>query len=400
MSLLSRLYLFYCAGFLLRFAGAQTFLSAISAYPQLSNFTSLLTSNPSLASSLLSGSASSPETVLVPDDGAFLSFEEATGQPVSATAQDILEPLLHYHVLSGSFSAQDFDQPEGITIPTGLTGPIYNNRSAGSALSSVGASNRNHDGQVVFIAPKTTSTSFTVRQLSSPGSFVQSGLAHQANLTAIDGSWDGGRFQIVDAFLTLPEVCTKTIRAWGLSSLDASLNRTGLASVLDHVNNVTCLGPSDDAFLQAGNPDSKLNASDLSTALLFHTIPQPLYSNFLTDGQTFKSLSNATVRVSFKDGDIYFNDAKVTQSNVLTNNGLMHVLDRIMSPLEDEAPPETTATTVSPSATATSNVTGSTSPTTTAPIQVTGAASISVIEAPTWWFVELLGVIYGYLYLI
>jgi uncharacterized surface protein with fasciclin (FAS1) repeats len=87
--------------------------------------------------------------------------------------------------------------------------------------------------------------------------------------------------------------------------------------VLDHFKNVTCLGPSDKAFRDAGNPDSKANVSALTSALAFHTIPMPLYSNFLKDGQTFKTLSNQTVRITIKSGAIYFNDAKVTQMNVL-----------------------------------------------------------------------------------
>jgi uncharacterized surface protein with fasciclin (FAS1) repeats len=87
--------------------------------------------------------------------------------------------------------------------------------------------------------------------------------------------------------------------------------------VLDQVNNVTCLGPNDQAFQAAGSPDSKANVSALSTALAFHTIPQPLYSNFLQDGQTFTSLSNDTVRITIRDGAYYFNDAKAIQLNVL-----------------------------------------------------------------------------------
>jgi uncharacterized surface protein with fasciclin (FAS1) repeats len=87
--------------------------------------------------------------------------------------------------------------------------------------------------------------------------------------------------------------------------------------VLDHVNNVTCLGPNDQAFLQAGSPDIKANVSDLASALAFHTIPQPLYSNFLQDGQTFTSLTNDTIRVTIRDGAYFFNDAKAIQLNVL-----------------------------------------------------------------------------------
>jgi hypothetical protein len=40
---------------------------------------------------------------------------------------------------------------------------------------------------------------------------------------------------------------------------------------------------------------------------------------------TFKTLNNLTVRVTIKDGDIYFNNAKVVEPNVLTNNGLVHM---------------------------------------------------------------------------
>jgi hypothetical protein len=84
------------------------------------------------------------------------------------------------------------------------------------------------------------------------------------------------------------------------------------------LNNVTCLGPNDQAFLQAGSPDIKDNVTELASEYLaLHTIPQPLYSNFLQDGQTFMSLSNDTIRVTIQDGAIYFNDAKAIQLNVL-----------------------------------------------------------------------------------
>jgi hypothetical protein len=182
-------------------AQAQSFLNAISTYPQLSNFTSLLTTNPGLASSLLSPSPSAPQTVLVPDNNAFLSFQTSTGQSFSNQSQDYLMAVGQYHILNGNLTSQDFLHAEGITVPTGLMGPTYDNRTAGDALLSSGATTGNHDGQVVFIAPNTTSASFSKRQLGSPAAYVQSGLGHQVNLTAIDGVWDGGAFQIVDGYI-------------------------------------------------------------------------------------------------------------------------------------------------------------------------------------------------------
>ena len=177
---------------------AQSLLKAISTYPQLSNFTSLFNSNPALASLLLSISPDAPQTVLIPDDDAFQRFQNSTGQSIASQPQDYLQALITYHILNGNLTSQDFLHPKGITVPSGLTGPTYDNRTAGSALESSGASTGNHDGQVVFIAPNTTPTSFKARQLGSAGAYVQSGLGHQVNLTAIDGVWDGGYFQIVD----------------------------------------------------------------------------------------------------------------------------------------------------------------------------------------------------------
>ncbi|PVH71119.1 FAS1 domain-containing protein [Cadophora sp. DSE1049] len=397
MLLLCELHVILCVFSLPITVQAQSFLSAISAYPQLSNFTNLLSTDPALASSLFSYSATAPQTVLVPDDNAFLSFRQATGQTFPSISQNNSLPVLQYHMLSGLFTQKSFADPDGLTAPTGLRGPTYNNRSAGAALSSLGATTANQDGQVVFIAPNAS---------ISPDLYVQSGRGRRVNLTAIDQVWDGGRLHTVDGFFTLPDTCTKTIRAWSLFSLDAALNRTGLSSILDHANNVTCLGPSDQAFLNAGSPDVKANVSALANALMFHTIPQPLYTNFLTDGQTFKSLSNATVRVTRKNGDIYFNDAKLTRSNVITNNGLMHILDRVMSPLQDEGSQQSTSTglsTTSATSTGPSSATRTTTASSSGSATATGAtsaASFLAVQPPAWRFLGALVVVSSYVLMI
>jgi transforming growth factor-beta-induced protein len=49
----------------------------------------------------------------------------------------------------------------------------------------------------------------------------------------------------------------------------------------------------------------------------FHTLPEVTYSNFLQDGQVFKSLAGLPVTVRIVQGSIYFNDAKVVSPNVM-----------------------------------------------------------------------------------
>jgi hypothetical protein len=93
----------------------------------------------------------------------------------------------------------------------------------------------------------------------------------------------------------------------------------------------------------------------------------PLYSTFIP-GSAMKipSLAGPDVTVmKLSNGDIYFNDAKVISPNVLTNNGLIHVLDRVMSP-NGTAPGATstsatgTASTAAPTKTGTATGAGGT----------------------------------------
>jgi uncharacterized surface protein with fasciclin (FAS1) repeats len=100
-------------------------------------------------------------------------------------------------------------------------------------------------------------------------------------------------------------------------ALDNALNRSGIWPVLDHSNNVTCLGPNTDAFKKAGDPDQTLDQNDLINALELHTLQQPLYTNYLTDGQTVTSVNNVTVTIYIRGDDMYFNDAKIVLANVL-----------------------------------------------------------------------------------
>jgi hypothetical protein len=141
----------------------------------------------------------------VPDNDAFTKLETKLGAPVASLTVEELEPLLEYLVLVGALTSDNFTAPQGLTTPTFLTGPTFDNRTAGPALGvqAVGNTSDPRNGQVVFIqaAPSDTSSKrFTVRQgAQTAQQIVQGGLGHKVNMTAVDGYWDGGVFQIVDA---------------------------------------------------------------------------------------------------------------------------------------------------------------------------------------------------------
>lgn len=108
------------------------------------------------------------------------------------------------------------------------------------------------------------------------------------------------------------------MRRWKTISFRNSLTRTGLGTPLDITQNVTCLTPNNNAFLNAGSPNVTANITDLQDLVKFHTLVEPVYSSLLEDGQEFTTFSNQTVRVSIdRNGQIFFNDAMVLSKDVM-----------------------------------------------------------------------------------
>jgi uncharacterized surface protein with fasciclin (FAS1) repeats len=124
----------------------------------------------------------------------------------------------------------------------------------------------------------------------------------------------------------LPQNCQNTINALGLSSLSTAFNRTDGWDDLNFSPNYTCLSPNNQAFTLSGDLQVTLNESSLQDVVELLTIPQPLYTNFLEDGQEYLTDDNETVRVTIESGEIFFNDAKVIQANI------MYVFDRADTP--------------------------------------------------------------------
>jgi uncharacterized surface protein with fasciclin (FAS1) repeats len=310
---------------------AQTLLEAISNITELSSFAAFYSANTALAERLYGNSNLWPITVLVPNNDAFATYQtQHNNISLTEVPADVLSALIQYHTLVSNLTSTNFteDGGGGVTIPTLMTDPPYNNRSVGPELASKFGGKEKASGQVVFVKPGTASSpsryTLMSRQNSASTSSIRSGLSSNVGLITRDddsGLWEGGRFHIIDGLLTPPDLCKTTIRAANLTGLDNALNRSGLWPALDGHPNITCLGPSNNAFSNAGSPDSILNKTALQGALLFHTLPEVAYSDYLYDGQTFNSLQNMTVRVTIKgEGagkEIFFNNAKVLDANIL-----------------------------------------------------------------------------------
>ncbi|CAG7562597.1 unnamed protein product [Fusarium equiseti] len=328
---------------------------AIANYSSLSLFRSLLTASPqALITSL--DNRDSNITVLVPTNAAIQSYlKESRIFDVTELNQTELQIFFSYHILDASLTSKDFEGDRGLSIPTLLQATLFNNRSAGPQIQS--QFGKEASGQVIFALKRDGKDKRQQNEdMGGPNVMLRAGLAQDIKMTAVDGSWgakDVNSFQVVDKVLSPPRSCSNTVHTIKdprLDALDAALIKTQLWKALDHSKNVTCLAPSTEAFKNAGNPDVKLSKQDLTGAILAHTLNEVTYSNYLRDGQVIGTLNKTKVRVSIRGEDIFFNNAKVIEANVLTNNGLIHILDSV---IEDGGKPNSTGTSTTASETAT-----------------------------------------------
>ncbi|KAK7454245.1 fasciclin domain-containing protein [Colletotrichum acutatum] len=314
----------------------QSLSNALTIHADLSAFNGMLNSYPSIISNINAGTKNKV-TLLVPINDTLAKFlqqfkvSEITQLPVSQ-----LLIIFRYRSLDAALTAANFSGSRGITVPAKLRDELFNLRTPGPAI--IDQCGEDAQGQVLFGSPSTINPAkFRIRQGTSSDDHTASlrgGLDQTAEITSIDGVWDGGYFQSVDAVLEAPAICSATIKKLSsfLSALGDALDKMKLRKQLDNTA-ITCLGPNTAASNEAGSPQISFGNEDFKIALLesFHILPRAAYSDFLVDGQEFNSMANVTVRVTLKDNEIWFNDAKVISPNVLTKNGLIHILDRVMS---------------------------------------------------------------------
>ena len=183
---------------------AQPLLNATAAYPQLSDFRTLLMTNPNVATQLLTNvtlSAAQQITVLIPSNDAFVVYQQHTGTGITALSSSDLSNILNYHSLQGALSSSDLQQPSGLIAATALMNQTYDNRGL--------ASNGAKIPQVVYVSSVNTTNGIVTKvkrqMMSAVAEFdVKSGEGLQTALEPVDGVWSGGMFQIVNEFVSAP----------------------------------------------------------------------------------------------------------------------------------------------------------------------------------------------------
>lgn len=120
------------------------------------------------------------------------------------------------------------------------------------------------------------------------------------------------------------------------NTLEAAVVAAELVDDLQGEGPFTLFAPTDAAFnaLPEGTVASLLEDPQgaLAEILLYHVVGAEAYSSDLSDGQKIATLNGDEINVKIKDGKAYIDDAMVTVADIKADNGVVHVIDAVITP--------------------------------------------------------------------
>jgi uncharacterized surface protein with fasciclin (FAS1) repeats len=112
-----------------------------------------------------------------------------------------------------------------------------------------------------------------------------------------------------------------------------SLNATSLRSTVGSLKDITVFAPRNAAFDATRSMLRGLSSEQLTSVLSYHIVEGVRYSDRLMDNQTLPTVQGGSLKVKITtNGTVFVNNASVVQTDFLTKNGVLHIIDSILIP--------------------------------------------------------------------
>lgn len=132
------------------------------------------------------------------------------------------------------------------------------------------------------------------------------------------------------------DIVDTAVGAGTFNTLVAAVTAAGLVDTLKGEGPFTVFAPTDDAFaaLPEGTVESLLlpeNKDQLVAILTYHVVPSKVMSTDLKDGMTAATVQGGMITIDLDNG-VMVNDANVTTADIEAENGVIHVIDKVILP--------------------------------------------------------------------
>lgn len=133
------------------------------------------------------------------------------------------------------------------------------------------------------------------------------------------------------------DVVDTAVAAGNFKTLVAAVQAAGLVDTLKGQGPFTVFAPTDEAFakLPAGTVDDLLkpeNKDKLVAVLTYHVVPGKVMAADVTGKETkAKTVQGSEVTINGTNG-VMVDGAKVIKADIVTDNGVIHVIDAVILP--------------------------------------------------------------------
>ncbi|MFP4177657.1 MAG: fasciclin domain-containing protein, partial [Acholeplasmataceae bacterium] len=156
-----------------------------------------------------------------------------------------------------------------------------------------------------------------------------------------------GVIHVIDSVLLPPEeeldIVDTAVDAGDFETLVAALTEADLADALRAEGPFTVFAPTDDAFAALledldVTADDLLARDDLADILSYHVIPSEVFAADVVADAPFEAetLGGAMLPFAVEDGDVFVGGALVTEPDIEASNGVIHVIDSVLLPPEED----------------------------------------------------------------
>ncbi|MCC9607793.1 fasciclin domain-containing protein [Blastopirellula sp. JC732] len=131
------------------------------------------------------------------------------------------------------------------------------------------------------------------------------------------------------------DIVDTAVAAGQFETLVTAVKAAGLVDALKSDGPFTVFAPTDEAFakLPKGTVESLLKDKEkLAMILKYHVVAGKVMAADAAKVKSADTLAEQPIKISAKDGAVMINDAKVVKADIVTSNGVIHVIDTVLLP--------------------------------------------------------------------
>lgn len=131
------------------------------------------------------------------------------------------------------------------------------------------------------------------------------------------------------------DIVDTAISAGNFKTLVTAVKAAGLVDTLKSPGPFTVFAPTDDAFnkLPKGTVENLLkDIPKLKSILTYHVVAGKVTSADVVNLKTAKTVEGEDLKINVLGGSPKINDAQVVKADIMADNGVIHVIDKVLIP--------------------------------------------------------------------